>query len=178
MVAVAMQNFRAVDRLLATSAEEASASIEKLGKGPARQLLRYQASELNRFYFTEWERVQLLLGAVLIVTVVFADRTGPQRLCSLAAALLLWLAVAAQHFFITPQVIGLGRLIDFTPSDAPSVYRDQFWRLHHLYSAVELFKLALAAALSGAFLVGWCGDGRVRRTADAGARDPEMKLIR
>src|ERR1700674_5746302 len=65
---LATQNFRSVDRLLAAPAPEAGERIQTLGgRDAARVFLRHQASELNRFYFAAWERVQIGLGLALLL---------------------------------------------------------------------------------------------------------------
>ena len=57
MSIVATENFYTIDRLLETSTNaEFYAAVQKLGHGPARDLLRYLSSELNRLYFPDVER--------------------------------------------------------------------------------------------------------------------------
>ena len=54
-----------------------------------------------------------------------------------------------ERFYLTPEIVRLGRLIDFIPHAAKSIERDVFWRFHGAYSGVELAKLALGLLLSG-----------------------------
>src|SRR5262245_13979142 len=75
MTAVATQNFRNVDRLLAAPAEPAGKMIQALTHDSARQLLRYHSSELNRLYFVWWEAAQLVIGIALLIALVRA-RSG------------------------------------------------------------------------------------------------------
>lgn len=51
MAFVATQNFMGVERLLEAPGPDAARMIDKLGHDPARMLLRFQISELNRFFF-------------------------------------------------------------------------------------------------------------------------------
>src|SRR5438128_1221455 len=52
MSVVASENFYTIDRLLDTSTNvEFHGAVQKLGHAPARDLLRYLSSELNRLYF-------------------------------------------------------------------------------------------------------------------------------
>ena len=67
MSVVATENFYTIDRLLESSTKpEFYAAVQKLGHTPARDLLRYLSSELNRLYFQGWNVMQLLLGAAAI----------------------------------------------------------------------------------------------------------------
>ena len=45
-----------------------------------------------------------------------------------------------ERFYITPEIVRLGRLIDFAPH---AQERGTFWKFHGAYSGVELLKLAL-----------------------------------
>jgi len=65
----------------------------------------------------------------------------------------------AQRFWITPEIVRIGRLIDFAPQ-APE--RQTFWMFHGAYSAVELTKLALGIFLSGRLVFGRAGEGPPR----------------
>src|SRR6266581_2715060 len=141
MIMVATQNFRSVDRLLAAPGR-AGAQVETMGPVAARAFLRYQVSEQNRWYFETWEKIQLALGVALLAAAFRHGRMFP-ILAALMFALLL-----AERFYLTPEIIRLGRLIDFVPPAAPSPERATFWRFHGVYSAVELLKLALGFLLS------------------------------
>ena len=144
MILVATQNFRSVDRLL-SAPESAVAQVEKLGRDEARTFLRYQVSEQNRWYFETWEKIQLALGAALLAATLRLGRI-PVAVAAAMVALLV-----AQRLWITPEIVRLGRLIDFAPQ-APE--RGMFWMFHGLYSAVELAKLALGFFVSGRLIFG------------------------
>ena len=149
MTAVATQNFRNVDRLLAAPSDPARKMIQGLGHDSARQLLRYHSSELNRLYFVWWEAAQLAIGIALLIVLA---RAKCGKLCIVGAAVMLAIT-AAMHLLVTPQVVSLGRLIDFLPQGVESSERSQFWKLHGLYSALEVVKIALALLISGLFLL-------------------------
>ena len=148
MIMVATQNFRSVDRLLAAPSGVAAAQIQTLGRDQARAFLRYQVSEQNRWYFEAWEKIQLALGVALLAATLRQSKLP----ASLAAAMLGLLLI--ERFYITPEIIRLGRLIDFIPPPASSQERDVFWRFHGAYSGVELAKLALGFFLSGRLIFG------------------------
>ena len=111
----------------------------------ARVFLRYQASELNRSYFQNWERAQIVLGAALFLVLAFG--TVPNRL-TLLLALLMLAIVLLMHFFLTPEITRLGRAIDFVSPGTPSPDRARFWTFHGAYSAGELVKLGLEMVLA------------------------------
>jgi hypothetical protein len=147
MIMVATQNFRSVDRLLAAPGR-AGAQVEKMGHDEARTFLRYQVSEQNRWYFETWEKIQLALGLALLAALW---RHG-KLLFTLAAV--MFALVLAERFYMTPEIVRLGRMIDFVPQSVSSPERDTFWRFHGAYSAVELLKLALGFFLTGRLIFG------------------------
>ncbi len=145
MAMVATQNFRSVDRLLAKPSPAASRSIQALGQNGARALLRYHVSEQNRWYFENWEFMQLAIGLLLLMVLLFGSK---ETTFSLLVAAVMILIVVAERFILTPEIISLGRSIDFLPPDAPSLLRQRFWQFHSAYSSLELVKWALAALLA------------------------------
>ncbi len=109
-------------------------------------LLWVHASELNRVFFHAWNRTQLVLG-LLALALTLLSRTGRLTIALLALALML---VAWVHLGIEPQVVDLGRQLDFLPRTPPPPQVEPFQRLHGLYFMAELARLALvtlAAAL-------------------------------
>ena len=67
MSVVATENFYTIDRLLETSPNvEFHRSVQQLRHAPARDLLRYLSSELNRLYFQTWNVAQLVLGGLAL----------------------------------------------------------------------------------------------------------------
>lgn len=145
MILVATQNFWSVDRLLAAPAG-AGASIEQMGRKEARTFLRYQVSEQNRWYFETWETIQLALGALLLVVGLRV-----RKFCGIIATAMFALLLL-ERFYLTPEIVRLGRLIDFTPQASPD--REMFWRFHGAYSGAELTKLALGFFLSARLIFG------------------------
>jgi len=157
MIMVATQNFRSVDRLLAAPGG-AGARIEQMGSAEARTFLRYQVSEQNRWYFETWEKAQLALGAAFLA-VVIAWGGLRERWMVGALALAMLALVLVERFYLTPEIIRLGRLIDFVPQAASSPERDTFWKFHNAYSSVELVKLAIGFFLSARIGLGRSASG-------------------
>jgi hypothetical protein len=133
------ENFNAIDPFLQTPGNVAmSTELNKIGRDEARLVLRRNAAEENTWIFTNWERVEVALGGVLFLVVLFGGR--PQKL-QLALCLAMTAIVAGQHFFLLRPIADIGRRIDYLPaSDAESI---KFWRLHGVYSGLEIAKIVL-----------------------------------
>lgn len=150
MIFVATQNFGTVDRVLAAPPQpEVAQMFQTLGPDNARLLLRYLAGEENRLFFSSWELAEIALGALLTAVVLFMIHS--RLLAGLSGAMLI--LVLFQHFRVTPQMIALGRLVDFGGGSASAAY-SQFWRLHGLYGVLEVVKLALLIVVAGILLFG------------------------
>jgi hypothetical protein len=152
MIFVATQNFGTVDRVLAAPPHEAAPMFQTLGPENARLLLRYLAGEENRLFFNSWELAQIALGVLLTVVLLLAIKN--RLLAGLAGAMLI--LALFQHFRVTPEMIALGRLVDFGGGSGSAAY-SQFWRLHGLYGVLEVVKLVLLAVVAGLLLFGRCG---------------------
>ena len=149
MIFVATQNFGTVDRVLAAPPHEATQMFQTLGPENTRLLLRYLAGEENRLFFTSWELAQIALGALLTVVLLLAIKS--RLLAGLTGAMLI--LALFQHFRVTPEMIALGRLVDFGGGSGSAAY-SQFWRLHGLYGVLEVVKLVLLAMVAGLLLFG------------------------
>jgi di/tricarboxylate transporter len=176
MIFVATQNFGTVDRVLAAPPQEAARMFQTLGPQNARLLLRYLAGEENRLFFTSWEWCQIALGALLTAVLLLAVKSakGVARTAGrgeelaaprsvlrefdrsrLLAGLTGTMTILAmfQRFRVTPEMISLGRLIDFGGGSGSAAY-NQFWRLHGLYGVLEVVKLALLIVVAAILLFG------------------------
>jgi hypothetical protein len=149
MIFVATQNFQTVDRVLASPPPEAAQMFQTLGPGNSRLLLRYLAGEDNRLFFVAWELAEIVLGIALTAILLFAIRS--RLLAGLAGGMVI--IAAFQHFRVTPEMISLGRLVDFGAGAGSPAY-NQFWRLHGLYGVLEVVKLILLAVVAGFLLFG------------------------
>jgi nitroreductase len=157
MIFVATQNFQTVDRVLASPPPEAAQMFQTLGPDNSRLLLRYLAGEENRLFFVAWEWAQMALGIALTAILLFAIRRG--LLAGLAGGMVI--IALFQHFEITPQMISVGRLIDFGAGAGSAAYTE-FWRLHGLYGVLEVAKLVLVAAVA-VLLFFWSAQARGHR---------------
>ncbi|MGC9946949.1 MAG: hypothetical protein ABSF64_11335 [Bryobacteraceae bacterium] len=160
---VVTQNFRSVDRLLAKPAPLAAEQIAKLGPDAARVFLRHQVSEQNRWYFETWGLIGAGIGAALLLILIFGST---EKNFSLLVALLMLLIAVVQRFALTPQMVVLGRIIDWIPIDQPSPERSRFWMLHNAFVGLEMLNWALGVFLTGKLLF--------RRRRRPGEQDAEL----
>lgn len=145
MALVATANFRSVDRLLARPAAPAGEQLARLGPA-ARSVLRYQVSEQNRWYFETWGIAETCIGALLFSILLFGSS---ETALALLLALLMLLIAIVQRFVLTPEIVLLGRMIDFLPADLRTPERSRFWMLHGAYSGAEVLKWLLGLVLAG-----------------------------
>ena len=143
MAWVATENFGTVDRILGQPDPAATLRIKMLGRDQARLLMRYEASEMNRYFFEMWEIVQIVVAGFFFFFLLFGTNEGK---IPLALALVLLAIVLAQRFLLTPEIVAIGRLIDFT-SD-PGGYRAKFQVLHSAYVGLEMGKWGLQVLLA------------------------------
>ena len=137
---VAAENFFMVDRLLQSpSPNEFQQKIAPLPPGEARVVLRYLSSELNRFYFWVWGGMELGLGGVLLA---LAMKNGKNRRVTIGLSLMFALGLL-MLFYITPQLVEIGRGLDFAPRNPPPPELARFGLLHAAYSILDLCKLLL-----------------------------------
>ena len=158
---VATENFYTIDRLLAQSQNSTFTAVaERLGSGDTRDLLRYLSSELNRLYFQLWNVTQFALGA-LVFWLLAGNRAASRARWGVAGMLVLVVLLIA---WLTPQIVTVGRSLDFVPRNPPPPAVARFGMLHGLYTSLEGIKL-----LAGAVVTYWIARSAASRT-DVGHR--------
>ena len=165
MTALATTNFRLVEHLLDIPTVPAAAKqFQALGPVAARHMMRYQAGEINRYFFETWGLMQIALAIIVIGVIVFAVRARATQLkVMLALSGFALLLVLINQFVITPSVIGLGRVLDFSDPAAFPAERARFWNYHRAFSTLEVVKMLLCAALTAVLM--FSGGGKRRRTS-------------
>ena len=137
---VATQNFYTIDRLLESSPNVSfQRSVEKAGYDQARELLRYLSSELNRLYFQYWNLAQVAIGILTLwlVVKVWGASKAKWAIVSMLAVVLLMTA------WITPQMLSVGRRLDFIPRDPMPPDLRTFGLLHAAYTLMDVIVLIL-----------------------------------
>lgn len=142
MWVVATQNFAMVNMILGAPPAGLELMTSSLEPEDLRGVLRYEASELNRLYFDRWGLAQLPL-AICAVWLAWTRGKGFR-----IATLLLALLVVGMQYYVVPETIRIGREIDFEQAVLSSPARDQFWRLHHTYTGVDMLKFLILVGCS------------------------------
>lgn len=102
-------------------------------------LLWVHSSELNRVFFEVWNRAQLVLGGLAVFLGVLGRRgRAPVVLLTIAAAL-----IGLIHLVLEPQIVELGRQLDFLPRNPPPPMLEGFQRVHGIYFAAESLRFGL-----------------------------------
>ncbi|MBI4909780.1 MAG: DUF4149 domain-containing protein [Acidobacteria bacterium] len=147
MTFVATQNFLGVERLIKNADPEAQKVMIKLAPGQARQLLRYQAGELNRFLFEAYGAVQLMLGVLLAGVLLFA--TNGHRATTIVSGVLI-LITLFQFFFLNKELAYMGQTLAYHPNE---LLESKFRDLHTAFGWVEALKGMLLFAIGAKLLV-------------------------
>jgi hypothetical protein len=150
MDVTAIVNFRSVDRFLADPGIPSAQLIYGGGHDNTRVLLRRAAGEANGWLFEQWEWIQLVTGLVLLLVFLFGDRPPkiPMALCLLMIAVVL-----VERFALTPNILRLGRIIDFLPADPKLPDRMTFGAYHGTYSILDVVKIMFGFAVAGILIV-------------------------
>ena len=112
-------------------------------------LIWVHSSELNRVFFEVWNRTQLVLGGMAVLLAVLG-RAGrlPIVLLTIATAL-----VAVIHSVLEPQIVELGRQLDFLPREPAPPMLEHFQRYHGIYFATESLRFGLVCVAALVLLV-------------------------
>jgi hypothetical protein len=150
MSVVATENFYTIDRLLAANANPALGGvIDRLGRPETRDLLRYLSSELNRLYFQMWNGAQVVIAAAVLTLIVGArQRTLKDDRAAVRGVAVMALIVFAMFLWLTPQIVTLGRGLDFVPRDPAPPGMQRFWVLHAAYTSLEMLKLLIGVLVT------------------------------
>ena len=158
---LALQNFRLVSAAIASASPAAAGIIQKTSQEQITLLLRHFAAEQYRYYFSAWERVQIL-AALLVAAVLYlavGKRWIPQMLCGLMLALLLF------QLAIQPELTFLGRQADFPPGSQTVGTLARVWALTEVWIGAESVKLLIGGLLT-ALLIRHKSRTRSRRVED------------
>jgi hypothetical protein len=140
---VATQNFWTIDRLLQSSPNESFRhAVETVGHEQVREVLRYLSSELNRLYFQYWNLVQIAIG----ILALWLNGKAPANSKVKWAIVSMLGVVLVMTAWITPQMVSVGRRLDFVPRDPVPPELRTFGLLHAAYTLMDVVVLILGMA--------------------------------
>ncbi len=142
---VSLQNMSNVERILGSPPGPVAKDIEDLGIDIARMLLRYQATELNRFLAETWGVAQIGLAAAILSAVLFTAHRS--KFLIYATCVMIVIAIF-QVAYIRPSMNALGRSFDFLPVTAAARERDNYQSYATMYTVAEVIKLIIGFLLS------------------------------
>jgi hypothetical protein len=165
----ALQSRFVAEDIVASPDGQAHEVVTKAGPANATLLLQHLAAEQTRGMLDAWGIVQLFVGFVMMVLLIFTDQRKLGALAMVGAMILL---TVLQHFFVTPDWIVVGREADFLPEAAAFSVKARLWTLTQTFGALELVKLLIGGALASYFFVMESGK-RVRRK-EGSRRDEDL----
>jgi len=137
-------SFRTVDRVSETATAKLGEATQSAPGEQARLSFRYLVSEINRTYFRAYGWAQLVLGIGLFVLLL---RRSPRDAASLALAGGMLALAAALTLYLTPQIVAVGRQLDFVPRDPVPPGMARFRALHAAFTGLDGVKLLSGLAL-------------------------------
>jgi hypothetical protein len=164
--AAAYLNLKLPERVMANPPPQAQKIFTDYGAPEAALLLRHFAAEGNRYFFGRWERVEILLG-LLLIPIVFTA-TDRKLVPTLLAGFMLMIALF-QYFAITPETAYRGRETDFPPGRGNFRAEERVWLLEEIYIGTEA-----ALVLVGGVLTFYVASYKSRRRLRAG-EDPALR---
>ncbi len=176
MDVTATANFHSVDRFLADPGIPAAELIHGAGHDNTRVLLRRAASEANGWLFEQWEWIQLVTGLGLLLVFIFGNRPPkiPMALC-----LLMMILVSIERFALTPNIVRLGRIVDFLPAGPQLPDRVNFNVYHGAYLILDMVKVALGFAIAGILIIRFGPDPQMfSREAELSQEVPPPTRVR
>ncbi len=136
---------RTVNVVMENPPHEASKWVDILGKERIRTLLLHNTAEVNRSLLEAWGYADLVLCVFILITAVMIKSGKP---IMIASALLLILCLASV-FLLTPQLVAVGRLLDFRPALPVPPERAQFASLNGMFTGISVIRILTAAVIAG-----------------------------
>jgi hypothetical protein len=158
MALVSALTLRTVDYAVLIASSSSDSQLRTLGPG-ATTFLHDVALQQKMLEMRQWEKAQLVLGALVFLYLLLGTRLG---WVPIAAVLLMTGITAGQHYLAIPQLQYVAaRLFDTANSTSRANVQRGFWMGHKVYLAAEAFKLGV-----GVTVVLWLAFSKRRRESD------------
>lgn len=153
--AVVAYNFGGMEELFQRNPQLAARAGFDISDVAAKKqsVLWVHSSELNRAFFEAWNRLQLVLGGLALL---LAFRAASSRLV-LGLLFCAWALVLYLTLAVNPEVVSLGRALDFVPREPPPAGLPAFQRLHGIYFGLQTLQWLCLILASGLL---WRSAGR------------------
>ncbi|MFB3921373.1 MAG: DUF4149 domain-containing protein [Terriglobia bacterium] len=143
-------SFATLNRILRESGSQFTEAAKPLTADQTRVLMRYLTSEINRSYFHAYGWAQLVLGGILLGLLL---RQVPRSSFNLVFAGAMLMLAAVLTLYITPEIVNLGRQMDFVPRNPPPPEMGRFRTLHTVFTGLDGAKLLSGLVLLGRLLL-------------------------
>lgn len=150
MTFIAADSAHTAGRLLSDRSPGVGSRVKAMGEDEARIMLAYPVRQQTRWWLEEWENVELALGALFLMFLLFGTREGK---VTLFFTLGIYGIVLFQFFFFR-KMVDLGNVMDFVPAHVFIPERNQLTAVEAAFTGVEIFKVLLLAALGAYLIVG------------------------
>lgn len=144
----AARSFSTVDRVLRQPDPQFVEVTKPLSQADTRHVLRHLASEINRTLFGAYNWTQVVLGGLLFVLLL---RQTPRDRAALALVGTMLGLVLILTLIVTPEIVAMGRSLDFVSRDPLPSGMGRFRVLHGVYTGLDGIKLLVGFGL----LVRW-----------------------
>jgi len=158
--------FRSVDEVLTAPPPTTAKLIKELGPTAVREVLQYQVGESNRLMFETWGIVQLSLGTLIFLLLLFFSSVGRP---ALGLSLGMLLMALLMQFIMIPRIVDTGREMRASMAARPAAVLGKFRMLHLGFTAFELAVVLLGTIL----LVLLLQAGAAATTVSVRALEPE-----
>ena len=138
------RSFGTVNEIMNSSNPAFTVQTKPLGPAATRLVLRYEVAEQNRWFFRNWEILQILLGLFFFSYLLFGTTEGKFTLIVSLAMVVLTLI---QRLGISPELGIVGRSMDYVPTEFSAQEHAKFWLLHNAYLGLDALKYGLGVVL-------------------------------
>ncbi|MGH9342609.1 MAG: hypothetical protein ACRD19_02425 [Terriglobia bacterium] len=142
----ATRSFRTATRMWQKPQPELAQLLKPLGENASLTVLRRFAGEVNATDFRAYGLAQVILGALLLLLLLW-QRPRDNTALALVGVMLVLVFILA--LFIAPEIASLGRTLDFNPSPDRMA---QFWTLHGAYTGLDGVKLLAGVVLAARWI--------------------------
>ncbi len=123
----------------------AQKEVKDIGPQRTRALLQFHMAESMRNLSYDWEFFQLWIALVLVALILFG--TNADRV-AMGLSIFMLVVVAIMHWIMAPQILELGRGIDFASAEDMIPERQAFWSYFKSYTYMEIAKITMGMLLA------------------------------